>query len=79
MLTANETNNNQYYFISFMGNLMKYINDNKSSYIALKVNKEYVRRRRRPTSVLIYNVTFMSHLIEYSVTKIAGVIQGIDE
>lgn len=34
MLTANETNNNQYHFISFMVNLMKYINGNKNGYIA---------------------------------------------
>lgn len=56
MLTANETNNNQYYFISFMGNLMKYINDNKSSYIALKANKKYVRRRRRRRRRLYANI-----------------------
>lgn len=33
MLTANETNNNQYYFISFIANLMKSINVNKTTYI----------------------------------------------
>lgn len=61
MLTANETNNNQYYFICFMTNLMKSINDNKSEY-----SQQCRSRRGGSLGPVLYKDKwlFMSYLIE---------------